>query len=291
MTRLTSYWGRNKWQRPIRHVEEYDGVASVSISCTQTELSQTAQKKLVDSWCEELPRLKKLKHVWFATQMPQRLFDAACQIPALETLGVKWSSIKTLDSLSGATSLKDFHLGSSTQVASIAPLAQLTQLHWLGLENLKLISDLSPLESLTNLAGLSFTGGMWGKPGVVSLKPLASLSSLRSLAIHSLHVTDESLRPIGQLTGLEYLSLPNFYPVEEYAFIKASLPNIDYSIDALVDLSRMGIHCKKCKKTTTVMTVGKGHRTLCRTCDAGLVAQTEAHFNALVAAFLRTPCT
>jgi hypothetical protein len=287
--RIKYFWRddreRNFPPESVRSPEQYDGGDRINVVYTQTELSPSAQRKLVDSWCTVLPTLSSVRYIWFNSHVPQQLFDVACRIPNLEGLYVKWSRIKSLCALPESNSLKYLHIGGSAQVQSIEPLRQMTQLRWLGLENLKRIRDISALSSLSDLEGLAYTGGMWGKPIVQTLSPLVHLTSLRWLALHSLHVEDASLEPIARLSGLQYLSLPNSYPTAEYARILAKLPHTDHSIAPLIDLSRMGLVCKRCKHKSLVMPIGKGIRKLCRFCDGAKVKKLEDDFAALAAQF------
>ncbi|MGI8924422.1 MAG: hypothetical protein ACR2HJ_10360, partial [Fimbriimonadales bacterium] len=54
------------------------------------------QRRLVREWCQFLPRADSLKGLFFTSRTSQGMFEAACLIPRLEKLSVKWSSIKDL---------------------------------------------------------------------------------------------------------------------------------------------------------------------------------------------------
>lgn len=199
---------------PIRYVQSYDGSTRLNVSCTQTELSFYEQNKLVGEWCQFLPTLTEVRFLWFSSRVSQPLFDAACSIPNLTGLYVKWSGIKSLEALQQLSGLRYLHLGSSSQVESIERLSSLGTLKVLELENLKRIQQLDPLAGLSGLEGLA----LWGadKPWKVdTLTPLGSLNGLRYLFLNGLRPADTSLEPLRQLKNLENLKLGRWWPEEE----------------------------------------------------------------------------
>jgi hypothetical protein len=189
--------------KSVQDVDQYQGAARLNVVCTQTRLSSYAQRKLVTSWCDRMPQLHGVRYLWLNSRVPQRLFDAACAIPALEGLYVKWSGIKSIAALQNASSLKHLHIGSSAQLESIEPLSAMTDLLWLSVENLKKISCLQPLSSLTNLQGLSIEGSMSSTQGVETLRPIGELHQLKYLSISSLRARDRTLAPLYPLQNLE----------------------------------------------------------------------------------------
>lgn len=252
----------------IRSPEEFTGGDRISISCTQTELSARDQKALVKSWCESLPAMQSLRTVWFTSKVPQELFDAACSLPLLEGLYLKWNGIKKLDSISSLDTLKFLHLGGSSSVESLAPLSGMRQLEWLQINNPTKAFDLEPLSTLSGLAGLGFTGLEGKKHHVPSLRPLESLTALRWLHLGAVHVADGSLKPLAFLKKLEWLGLGNFFPTEEFASLSIDLPNTycDW-LAPYATYHRSVFPCRKCKANWKVMTSGRSGQLLCPTCD------------------------
>src|SRR5207342_506327 len=115
-----SFWAHHPDDRfpppCIRTPDEADGSDRLSIACTQTELPAKAQRELVQRWCDELPGMTQVRYVWFQSKVPQALFDAACRLPNLEGLFVKWSSIDSLEPLLQPAGLRYVYVGSSPAI-------------------------------------------------------------------------------------------------------------------------------------------------------------------------------
>lgn len=265
--------------RSVRRPEDYTGGEHLAIACTQTDLPAKAQKALVQSWCEFLPTLNGVRYLWFQSRTPQELFDAACRIPSLEGLYVKWGGVTSLAALPALERLQALHLGSSPGVTNIDVLGEMSSLRWLELDNLKTITDLSPLATLTALEGLGFSGAEGKRQTLDTLAPLAALTRLRWLHLGAIHVADGSLRPLGKLKALRWIGLGNFFDVSEFAWLAAALPDVtsDWTKPCL-DLSHLGIRCKKCRKHAMVMLSGKGRGTICPECDAAKLQKQLAAF-------------
>ena len=91
--RSESFWYHRPEQsfppRIVQQPAEYDGSDRLALSCTQTGLPQTAQRKLVKEWCNRLPTLSNVKFLWLTSRATQDLFDAACRMPALTGLWIE----------------------------------------------------------------------------------------------------------------------------------------------------------------------------------------------------------
>lgn len=278
----TDYWDSRESPDTIMRPDEYPGGASLAVFCTQTALSATEQRRLVDDWCTVLPTLDAVTHVWFHSKVPQRLFDAACRMPKLSGLWIKWSAIEDLEALAGTKHLRAMHLGSSTRIRSIAPLASVAKLECLTLENLKLICDLSPLALLPRLRELGAQGAFpdtaWE---VESIAPIGELTSLQSLTMGMLRPKNASLRPLAGLKNLRFLGLDNRLPMPEYAWLSRRLPHTQcmrFAPHSPVG-DAWGIKCRQCKASKDmVLITGKGGPHLCTKCDAAKVAAYVAAF-------------
>lgn len=205
----------NSPPRTIRDPEDYDGGSMLSVACTQTELPPREQAKLVKRWCDVLPTLSKIEFLWLHSHVPQKLFDAACQMPQLQGLYVKWSSIKTINAITAARHLRFFHLGSSSQLQSLEPLRKLKSLVWLELENIKRIADLAVIADLNSLEGLGISGSMWTEQVVESLAPIAKLRGLRHLSLINLRAKDKTLKTLLPLASLERFVAAMWWTEEE----------------------------------------------------------------------------
>ena len=176
------HWKRyNVPPRGIARPEEWDDSGRLSIDWSWPDVTEPEKKKLIKRWCDILPGLDRVQTLWLHSRVPQRLFDAACQMRTLEALWIHSSSVKDLTPLCQVESLRFLNIGSSPQIRSIDPLATMTGLKWLQLENLKLITDLGPLAGLEGLDGLGFSGSLWLTQEVKTLKPLAGLTALKWL--------------------------------------------------------------------------------------------------------------
>ena len=270
----------------VENVEDYEGQEILFLACTQRgELSSYKQNKLVESWMAFLPTID-LKEIHFLTRVPQKLFDAACQVNSLEGLYVKWSGdgIKNYEQARNLTNLKRLYLGDSTQISDVSPLADLTNLEWLQLIGQKQVKNLSPISNLKKLEGLSISGSRFGVQKIESLSPLRKLENLRVLYLTNLYSMDLDLSPLLSLKNLELLDVANRYPTEEYARLAAQLPkNCDHGFSGVRD---RGFKCDKCNDTTLVEIMDKRKRYLCKVCDSDKVAIAEERFKELRAKYL-----
>jgi hypothetical protein len=206
--------------------EELTESQRISVACTQTGLSASKQRALVRRWCQLLPTLANVRTLLLTTRVPQILFDAVCQMPYLEDLWIKWSGITNIEPIQRLTTLRYFHLGSSTALRSIHPLTKMSELKWLGLENLKRIDNIEPVGSLTELEGLTLEGGMWTTWKVRSLMPLSSLENLRYLSLAGLRSDDRTLAPLFSLRRLETFIAPGWWDDEEVQEIRRRNPGL-----------------------------------------------------------------
>jgi len=222
------YWYHDPRTSPpvLTRPEELTDSDRLCVACTQTGLPARQQTALVQQWCQVLPTLNGVRTLWLTTRVPQALFDAACRMPSLEGLWIKWSAVTNITGIQGLTSLRYFHLGSSTALRSIHPLAELTRLKWLGLENLKHISALDPIGTLTQLEGLTLEGSTWSTWKVRTLAPLSSLHNLRYLSLVGLRADDRTLGPLFALRTLEKFVAAAWWDDEELQEIRRRNPRL-----------------------------------------------------------------
>lgn len=213
---------------PVRLPEDYGGAERLNLACTQTELTPYRQRKLVETWCEALPGFANLRYLWMSTRASQAMFEAACRVPRLEGLYVKWGGIDDLTPLLRQMGLRFLHIGSSPGVTSIECLSEMRSLEVLELENLRRIGDLSVIGRLRGLLGLALYGGEKGWR-VQSLGPLSRLGALRYLFIPGLRPRDRSLRPLHDLGSLRTLHLDARWPQEDVLELQLRYPELRIS--------------------------------------------------------------
>ena len=212
----------------ITYFEDFKPSETLSLNITQLDdVSSYRQNKIIDRWCHELPGLGGVRYLWFVSRVNQKMFDAACRVPDLEGLFIKWSGIKDIDSLRLSGRLRHLHLGSSSQLESIDVLGGLNRLVTLNLQQLNRISDFSVISKLTPLAGLGLDGGMWTAQKIDTLMPLTGLHNLRYLTLLNTRVKDKSFDPLLKLTGLVRFESSWNYPESEFEKLKG-LPDLKY---------------------------------------------------------------
>jgi hypothetical protein len=259
--------------------EEHNGTHQINICCTQTDLSDREQKRLVEQWCDVLPTMS-VRRVWFNSKVSQDMFEAACRIPNIEMLYIKWGSINSIQRIEQAANLKAFYLGTAG-ICDIQSLAGLHELRWLYLANVNAMVDLSPLHSLAKLEGLQLTGAEFKRFTIPSFAPFRELTQLLWLHLGAVHAEDGSLRPLANLKRLLVLVLGNFFSFQEFAWLSAHLPTTRCDwFEPYQRFHRTVFPCQKCKGNWLVMTSGKGRKLLCPTCDSIKLAKHIIAFNA-----------
>ena len=227
-------WGYWNWLRAqkqvpeeITYFDDYNLVETLVLEITQLDVGSYRQGKIVDEWCAQLPYLDEVKCIWFVSRVNQKMFDAACRVPNLEELFVKWSGIKNIEALRIPKKLRHLHLGSSSQVESIEVLGELNSLITLELEQLNRITDFSILSKLTGLEGLGMDGSIWTAQKIDTLKPLANLNNLKYLTLTHTRIQDKSFDPILNLTELVRFESSWNYSEVEFEKLK-SLPKLKH---------------------------------------------------------------
>ena len=272
--------------RTVRDPADYDGSQRLSLAITQTTLKPVQQKALVREWCALLPTLDKVRTLWFHTKVTQEMFEAACAMPDLEGLYIKWSAITSLAPIAGLKRLAHLHLGGAPSATHIEALSQLQALVSLDIANVRAASDLRFLQGLPKLRELSISGDSNSlKPLLIeSLVPLTALSELELLTLTTVRLADGSLAPLAELPRLTHLGLANMFPMEEYARLAGRRPDIQCDRFEPSYGPNESLRCKACGQHSLFALTGKGKPWLCQHCDAKRLAQHDAGFRALVKA-------
>jgi hypothetical protein len=285
-----SYWfhrpQRNFPPKAIRDPVDYDGGPHLSLAITQTSLSAGEQRKLVQRWCALLPELSAVKVLWFQSKVTQEMFEAACAMPGLEGLYIKWSGITSLAPLAGHATLAHLHVGSAPSATGLQALGRMPALVDLEIHNVRAAADLAFLAGMENLRSLGIAGDSNSiKPlKLPTLAPLAALQSLEKLSLTTLRVEDGSLAPLAGLPKLAWLDLCNAFPMEEVARLAGQRPDIACGAFEPTSGPVASLSCKRCRQYTQHMLTGKGKPWLCEHCDADRLARHVAEFEAIRAA-------
>ncbi|MFW6085511.1 MAG: hypothetical protein ACODAA_09875 [Gemmatimonadota bacterium] len=213
---------------PVRRLEDYDGAERLNLACTQTDLTPYRQRKLVEAWCEALPGFTSLRFLWMSTRVSQAMFEAACRVPRLEGLYVKWGGIDDLSPILRRMGLRFLHIGSSPGITSVECLSEMRSLEVLELENLHRIDDVSVIGRLEGLLGLALYGGEGGWR-IRSLGPLSRLGALRYLFMPGVRPEDGSLRPLHELGSLRTLRLDSRWSQDEVLDLQLRRPQLRIS--------------------------------------------------------------
>lgn len=285
-----SYWYhrplRNFPPKAIRQPEDYDGGDRLSLAITQTNLKPAEQRALVARWCELLPTLGNVRVLWFQSKVSQEMFDAACAMPGLTGLYVKWGSVASLAALAQLKKLSHFHLGSAPSAEPLDVLWSLPKLVDLELGNVRAAGDLSFLRRLTQLRALSVSGDTnSGKAlKIDTLAPIAELKQLERLSLYAVQVEDESLDPLAALPLLKHLNLANKFPRDEFARLAGRRPDLTSESLLPVTGPASAFGCKRCKQKLLYLPAGKGLPWMCGTCDRAKLDKHIAAFQAVAAA-------
>ena len=212
--------------KAITFPNEFHGGEILNIACTQTGLTASKQKTLIQEWCELLPSVAFEKIV-FSSKVNQTLFEAAVANQSIDGLFVKWSSVESIEAIAGHTKLRSLYLGSSPRASGLDNLETLPALEHLFLDGVIAAQDLSFLKGLEKLKEFGLARA--SKPfKVESLAPIANLQDLLVLWLVRIGVKHDGLAPLKNLKQLRSLRTeldPNSKAVVD---LRASLPKFDF---------------------------------------------------------------
>ena len=81
------------------YADDYDGSSKYNIVCSQLTISDYQERKLVNQWCQLLPKMNQIRYLWFSSRVNQTMLDAVCDNQFIEGLYIKWGGIKDLSKL------------------------------------------------------------------------------------------------------------------------------------------------------------------------------------------------
>lgn len=177
----------------VREYRKYDGRSQLCVCCTQLLSYPDAQGKgiryteaekrhILNEWIQALSSQQlSLTALHLASNVPQRLFDAACCQSELVDFYCKFGKYADLTPLLKLKKLQFLHLGSCPSVTDISVLTQLKTLKVLYVQNFKKIEDYSPLAALDGLEQLVISGPTLNNIHVKDMEFLRDMPNLRSV--------------------------------------------------------------------------------------------------------------
>ena len=170
-------------------------IAGETYSTDERELDLEGEG-LTDEDLRDLKYMVNLTYLNLGNNVDVTDISAVANMPYLENLHLRGTSVQDLSPLSGLTELRQLQFGDATwdTAVDLTPLATLTNLDYLSLPASMAPTDLSPLGELTNLTGLSFDGSSGNSGWISDITWLSKLSKINQLYL-----------PVGDLTSLEGL--------------------------------------------------------------------------------------
>jgi hypothetical protein len=233
----------------------------VKVGATAKEIAAHSR---ADGW-EKLFSNRNLRSLSVA-YLTQDQADRLSEIKTLESLELFNGLVSDLSSLANLRRLHHLHLACTGYIKDFSFLARLRKLQTLKLRDVTKLKDFSLLSELPSLHTLCILR-MGTSVSLPTLASLAKLTQLRVLHL-SFDAKDGALSPLGRLSKLRELTLPLCYELEEYARLAVALPRVRCScFTKPYGLSRSPFFkCKRCGGLARI-TLAKGHRSLCPTCD------------------------
>lgn len=151
---------------------------------------------LTDADIQDLKYMVNLTYLNLENNYDITDISAVANMPYLENLRLRGTSVQDLSPLSGLTELRQLQFGDAAwdTAVDLTPLTTLTNLDYLSLPASMAPTDLSPLGELTNLTGLSFDGSSSNNGWITDLTWLSKLDKI-----------DQLYLPVGELTSLKGL--------------------------------------------------------------------------------------
>jgi hypothetical protein len=246
--------------------EAVTDIASVSPTVDKLRLTSGAIS------FQHLPQIPTLRDLWCFDIDAERL-ARICSCSNIRRLFIDGLQVADLSCLAGMNSLKVLSLERCSIVKDLGEIGRCGKLKGLGIINFKNVHSIRAISGLIRLKHLVVAGGMWTRMNIDSLNALSGLVNLEDLDLSNTKVRDESLQPLWDLKNLRSLNLPNFFPMEEFAWLSGKLKETKCTWFTPFIEFPYGV-CKKCGKYTMVMLSGKRKPTLCTLCDK---ARLEKH--------------
>ena len=181
----------------------------------------------------------------------------------------------------GIEHLTIFYSKKLVDMKFLAGLRRLQTLHILNAPKL----DYATLPELATLRELVIEGGVHVALNLPSLSPLGKLTGLRRLELPNVMSSDSSLEPLAKLRSLEHLFLSaRAFEVEEYARLAVALPGakgrcLEPSWVPGKSPGSYTFPCPRCGQAQAFLN-GKGMRRSCPECKAPYIEKHRARWEA-----------
>lgn len=173
-----------------------------------------------------LPEFSKVRRLWAREIPPKVMVSSLEAMTELEELHIFGTRLEDLEALRGLP-IKHLNLVWANQITDLSPIGSLASLETAVVGQFKRATDFSPLADCQNLTALHIEAGIWSTQYADSLSFLRKMKQLRELCITDLKIADDDLTPICSLKNLEWLNIPNKFPVREYARLSVCLPDCE----------------------------------------------------------------
>ena len=149
-----------------------------------------------------------------------------CELVEVADLRLAATHCADLSPLQRIRRLRNLQIRWNTKLIDLEAIGCLANLELLVLQSTQKITDIAPLGKLKHLEILEIDSGMWNVIKLKSLDPLNELPKLEELYLCGIRSSKNGLKPLAKCHSLRYLALPNKFPMEDYAFLSASLVNV-----------------------------------------------------------------
>jgi hypothetical protein len=196
------------------------------------------------------------------------------------------ADLTPLEDLPGLRLLSVYWNQRATRLWDLSRTPRLTGLR---LDDFTRLHDLGDLTGGVGLTELGFGDLIWSTSVYESLEPLRALVGLQSLDFTAKRVEDGRIQPLGELVGLQELTVPtNLFTTRQVAWLRARLPDSLQS-RCLAPVVRLERPYELNGRLRDVLLVGKRKPFLSSEADHARIRRHTEAFEAMVEDFRRDP--
>jgi hypothetical protein len=175
---------------------------------------------------EHLARYSSVRRV-VARSVGDEELEQIARIAPLENLELVDLKSGNLSALQPLSHLRILSISNSARLLSLDGIEGMGKLQLLSASNAQRLASIEAVASLRDLRVLFLAGGMYRSMRIPSLRPIARLNQLVKLVLMNVGVADRSLSPLSGLKNLRRLTLPRYFPAEEFAMLERELPEAE----------------------------------------------------------------